>query len=45
MDLIDEEHVIGLKRGKKPSQVSRLVQHRTRGDLDTDTEFGSDDVG
>ena len=45
MDLIDEEHVIGLKRGKKARQVPRLVQHRARGDLDTDTEFGSDDMG
>ena len=30
MDLIDEQHVVGLEAGQQPRQVSWFVQHRSR---------------
>ena len=45
MNLVDEEHVVGLEGGEQACQVAGLVEHRTTGGLDTDTEFVGDDIG
>ena len=44
MDLVDEEHIVGLEGGQEPREIPRLIKHWARGHLDADPELRSDDV-
>ena len=44
MNLIDEKHIVGFERGEDACEVARLVEHRTRGNLESNTQFIGDDI-
>ena len=44
MDLVDEEHIVLLQRGQDTCQIAWFVEHGTRGNLKTDTEFIGNNV-
>ena len=39
VNLIDKKHVVLLQRGQYPGQISRLIQHRPRRDLETNPQL------
>ena len=45
MDLVDEEHVVGLQGGEEAGEVAGLVEHGAGGGLDTDAQLVGNDVG
>ena len=44
MDLVDEEHIVGLEGGQEPREIPGLIEHWARGDLDADPKLRGDDV-
>ena len=45
MDLVDEEHVVGLHRGQDGGDVAGSLDRGTAGRAQVDAEFSSDDAG
>ncbi len=44
VDLIDEQHIVRLKRGEQSGQITGFVKHRTRGDLEAYAQLVGNDV-
>jgi hypothetical protein len=45
VDLVDEQHVVGLEVGEQRGQVAGALQHRAGGLAQVDAHLGGDDVG
>ena len=44
MYLVDEQHILRLQRGEDASEVTRFVEDRAAGDLESHAQFVGDDV-
>ena len=44
VDFIDKEHIVGLQRGKDSRQIARLIEHRTRCNLESYAQFVGNNI-
>ena len=45
VDLVDEQHVVGLQGGEQSRQVAGLVEHRAGSEFETHPQLVGDDIG